>query len=58
MISDCGGLGWGNLEGSFIQSLMPILQLIIPVAHLMTHVLFLRRAKRERELESLSILRR
>lgn len=55
MIPNCGGLGFGELEGTFIASLMPVLQLVIPLAHLLTHVFVLRHGNRTRELESLSI---
>jgi hypothetical protein len=59
MVTNCfGGISWGDLEGLFLRMLLPLLEVVLPMAHLMTHTLFLKAEKRARERESLSIFPR
>jgi hypothetical protein len=58
VITNCFGLPWGDLEGLFLKSLLPLLELVLPAAHVLTRVLLLREENVARTRESLSILPR
>jgi hypothetical protein len=55
VITNCFGTPWGDLEGLFLKSLLPLLELVLPAAHLMARALLLRGEKYARAMNSLSI---
>jgi hypothetical protein len=56
VITNCFGTPWGDLESLFLKSLLPLLQLVLPAAHLLTRVLLLQGERAARKFDSLSIL--
>jgi hypothetical protein len=55
VVTRCFGIPWGDLEDLFVRSLLPLLEIVLPAAHLLTHALFLSKNKRAQELKALSI---
>jgi hypothetical protein len=55
VVTNCFGTPWGDLEKLFVGSLLPLLEIVIPAAHLTMHALFLKQEKRKRDLKLLSI---